>query len=503
MSYIDTKKIQNRKASKKIAILKGTSWNALEILVRDGFKFLVQLILASLLLPEHFGIIGMAVVFTGLIQTINELGLGSALIQRKENALKEIHYYTAFWSTIIFSSFSFLIMVIIAPLIAKFYNEPLLHSVVIVLSVPILLKPLTLIHRVKFIRKLEFKPIAIIESVASIIAGTTAIVMAFLGFGVWSIALQGIISALITIPLMWRATKWKPKVAFSKEAFKDIFSFGVFVLTKNLTIFLAGNIDYLIIGKLLGSYFLGVYSLAFSLTDIFRQKLMAVLNKVMFPVYSKVQNEPALAGRYYIEIVRYNTLVIFPIMAFMVSFAFPIITIFFGEKWIDSVFPLQILSLAVMFHVATGGYSTVLTGLGKVKLDFIIYLIQTFVITVPLIILGINMGGISGAAIAMLSSKMIQAVISSVLVRKYAEVKIYKLGLVTLPALIGSSSLVLTSMILMNYIKNVDNTVLLIIYAVIVMVVYLLTITPFYRKEITRAYHWIIKRTSKSNNNVI
>lgn len=478
-------KFDSNKPVQRSQILKATTWNIIAVLFRDGFRFIVRLILVRLILPEEFGLIGMAVVFTGLVETINELGLGAALIQRKESNLKEIHFNTAFWSTIIFNAISFLVMgLLIAPLVSNFYNEPLLKLIIIILCIPILLKPLALIHRVKLIRDIHFKPIAIIESIGSVVAGISGIIMALFGMGIWSIAFQGTVAALVTIPLMWIVKPWVPSRSFLWEAFKDIFNFGFFVLVKKLIVFFVGNIDYLIIGKLMGSYFVGIYTLAFTLTDIFRRQLMSIVNKVMFPVYSKVQHDPSLAGRYYLKVVKYNSLLIFPIMACMFAYANAFIILFFGEKWSEAILPLQMLSIAVMLHVATGSLSTVLSGMGKVKVDFTIYIIKTFVIIVPSLLIMINYWGIIGAGVAILVSKALSLIINIILAHRYVSVNKCEMIKTVIPATMGSLVIIAISFLLRVAWKYPDNIWLLASYAFVGLIAYAITVYPFIKNEI-------------------
>ena len=445
----------------------------------------MRLVIAKLLLPEEFGLIGMAVVFTGLVNTISELGMGAALIQRKNSDLGEQHFNTVFWISTVFGFCTFLIMFfLVAPIAANFYNEPLLKQVIWVLSIPMFLNPLTLIHRVKLNRAVNFKPIAISGIAGSLVSGVCSIIMALLGFGVWSVAFQGVISTLITVPFMWLAVKWIPQKSFSWSAFKDVFSFGFFVLIKNITIFFVGNVDYLIIGKMMGSYYVGIYSFAFILTDIFRSQLMAILNKVMFPVYSGVQSTPETAGRYYLKIVRYNTLFIYPIMIGMFIYAAPFTNIFFGEKWAESVVPLQILSIAVMFHLASGSLSTVLTGVGKAKTDFYIYLLKTFVITVPALLILIRIWGINGAAIATLASKILSFIINNMVAKKYIYVGNGNIIKTISPAVLGSLAMIGLSFLLMNLFDTPRNIWSLVMYAIISLIIYSSVVFPFVKKEI-------------------
>ena len=131
----------------KDQLLSGVIWTALEAIINRSFKFVIKLILARILFPEDYGIIGMAVVFTSIIGAFNEMGMGVALIQRKKEKLHEIHFHTAFWTGIIWGIFLFIIMAfVISPIAADFYNEPILNKIIPVLSLGILATPINIIH---------------------------------------------------------------------------------------------------------------------------------------------------------------------------------------------------------------------------------------------------------------------------------------------------------------------------------------------------------------------
>lgn len=475
---------KGEKKTTKSDAVKGVTWSALEIIFRDAFSFIIRLVLVRLILPEEFGLIGMAVVFTGLVQVINELGLGSALIQKKAEHLKDIHYQTAFWATTISSVILFIIMMgAVAPLGAQFYREPSLTNIVRVLSIPILLQPFILIPRIKLTRDLDFKKLAIINIIGSLVSGIIALVLALIGFGVWAIAIQGTIQILITIPIIWIFVSWTPKLVFSYLAFKEIFSFGIFVLAKNVTVFFIGNIDYLFVGRLLNSYYVGIYTLAFTLTDIFRRHIMGILNKVMFPIYGKIQDDPRKIGTYYLKVIRYNTAIIFPIMIGIYLVGEDFITIFFGVQWLDAVVPLKILSIAVMFHALGGSSSTVLTGLGKVNLDFKIYLLKTFLITIPLLYTLIYFWGIVGAAVAILIVKAVSVITTAIIMKINIDVGLIKIIKTALPNIIGSTSIIVAVSVF-NLLDPFTSSILDFIMKIFVgFLFYVIATLPFYKTE--------------------
>src|SRR5690606_11312628 len=137
------------------------------------------------------------------------------------------------------------------------------------------------------------KRIALISNSSSVTSGILSLILAFAGAGVWSLAFNSVASIIIAMPLFFMATKWRPKLIFEKQAFREIFGFGLYTTGTNITNFLINNVDYLLIGKMLSAQALGAYTFAFILTDTFRGRLMSVMNTVLYPIYSRIQDNPA------------------------------------------------------------------------------------------------------------------------------------------------------------------------------------------------------------------
>ena len=402
----------------------GILWNAVQMLVNQGSAFIIKLVLARILFPEEFGLVGMAAVFIGLVQVFNDLGIGAALIQRKEEDLREAHFQTAFWTGVGWAVLMYLVICfIVAPFAASFYNEPILESLLPVLGLGILSSPVNLVHKAQLTKKMDFKRIALISNSSNITSGLLSLILAFAGAGVWSLAFNSVASIVIAMPLFFMATGWKPKFQFEKQAFQEVFGFGIFTTGTNITNYLIGNVDYLLIGKMLSAQALGAYTFAFILTDTFRSRLMAVMNNVLYPLYSKMQDDPASLKKYYLKVVEYNSVVIFPIMLFFITLADPIILVVFGDKWAESIDPLKILSLAVMVHMMVNSNTALLRGLGRPGLEMKLQLFKA-VIFLPLVYVGVRNYGVNGAAGAVLLNKFIAVIIAQYTFKKLLSVKI-------------------------------------------------------------------------------
>lgn len=412
------------KNSDKHLVISGMFWNAAQIAINQGFTFFIRLLLAKLLAPQQFGVVGMAAIFTGFIQVLNDLGIGAALVQKKEQDLTEEHFHTAFWTGVIWSVIIFLIIsFMVAPLAAVFYDEPILRSIIPVMSIGILSSPVNIVHKAQLTKQMDFKKTAFITNSSTIFSGIVAIVLALLGAGIWSLVFNSVASFIVAMPMYFKATGWKPKFIWGKQAFKDVFGFGMFTTGSNVFNYLFNNIDYLLIGKLLNASALGAYTLAFVLTDTFRSRLMSVVNNVMYPLYGKKQDNPDTLKKYYLKVVQYNSLIIFPVMVFFVAYGHPFISNFFGKKWTETILPLQILAVSVMFHMMVNSNAALIRGLGRPGLDMKLQFFKA-AIFVPSLSIGIYYYGIVGAAWAVLINKIIAVIIAQYTFRYLINIKI-------------------------------------------------------------------------------
>jgi teichuronic acid exporter len=408
----------------KGVVLKGVFWSSIQLVINQSFTFVIRLVLAKILFPEQFGVIGMATIFTGFVQVLNDLGIGAALVQKKDEDLTEAHYHTSFWTGVGWSLMLFIVMsIIVGPLASIFYEQPILKVLVPVLSIGIMLSPINLIHKAQLSKAMNFKKMAYIDNISNIVAGCISLILAFLGAGIWALAFNSVASILIAIPLYINATKWRPKFIWNRDAFNDVFGFGVYTTGTSVVNYLINNVDYLFIGKLLSAKALGSYTFAFVLTDTFRSRLMAVINTVMYPVYGKKQSDPTLLKRYYLKVISYNSIIVYPIMVFMLALGRPFILFFFGVKWEDSAPVLEILSISVMVHMLVNSNTALIRGMGKPGLELKLQIIKSLIF-IPMLIVGIGKWGIIGAGYAILINKFIAVVIGQYTFNRLLMIKL-------------------------------------------------------------------------------
>lgn len=410
-------------------IIKGIKWTSIEFAFRTLFSFLVKLVLAKLLLPDDFGLVGMTSIFIAVVSAASELGMGAALIQKKDNKYTERLYNTAFWSGLVWGSVLYLIMCFaVGPFAASFYDEPILIKLMPVLSICIFLNPLNLIHTVILTRAMNFKKIAMIQNSATLVAGLTSLLTAYLGFGIWALAINNFLVAVLSVPMLFLTTRWKPKFEWVKSYFKEIFGFGIYSTGTAIISTTSYNFDNLMIGKLLGAGPLGAYILAFSLTELLRQNISSIINKVMYPVFGQLQDNKERLKNYFLKIINLNAIVMYPLMFFFVLFAEELILGIFGNKWVDAILPLKFLAVAVMVHLIINSFASLLRGLGYPGLEFKIIMGTTLIVLIPGLYLGITQWGLLGATLAILINKISLVGVALWVLRKKMKISLIEIA---------------------------------------------------------------------------
>lgn len=396
----------------KNLIVKGLFWNGVQLLVNQSFSFLIRLVLAKLLFPEQFGVVGMSAVIIGFIQVINDIGIGATLIQRKDEDLRPGHFHTAFWTGVVWSIILYLLVcLLVGPVAVDFYHEPILERLIPVLGLGIISSPVNLVHKAQLTKLMNFKKMAFIDNTSNIISGSISLALAFAGAGVWALAFNSVATIVIAMPLYFSATKWTPKYVWDRDAFVDIFGFGIYTTGTNIVNYIINNVDYLLIGKLLSTSVLGAYSFAFVLTETFKSRLVSVINNVMYPFYGKKQSDPASAFKYYLKVVEYNCIIVYPAMLLLFCQGKELILQFFGAKWGESIVPMQILSLAVMVQMMVNSNTAFIRGMGRPDFEFRLQVVKS-IIYVPMLIGGISYGGIIGASYAVLINRILAILIT-------------------------------------------------------------------------------------------
>lgn len=327
--------------------LSGVKWNAIGRFSTQGVSFVISILLARILTPSDYGVVGMIGIFMAIAQTFIDSGFGSALIRKKD--CSDTDFSTAFYFNIAVGVICYLILFFSAPLIADFFDTPILRDIVRVLSINLFLNSLSIVQSAKLTAAVDFKSQAKVSLAATIVSGCVGLAMAYCGFGVWSLVYQSVSLSLVRTLLLWKITKWKPLRIFSKQSFKYLFGFGSKILTAGLLDTLYANLTTIIIGKFYTPKDLGFYSRGESLATLPSSNLTGILQSVTYPILSKIQDDDNRLIQVYRKYIRITSMVIFFGMFLIAALAKPLIITLFTDKWESSIIYLQVFCFAYMF----------------------------------------------------------------------------------------------------------------------------------------------------------
>jgi len=311
-------------------------------------QFLITAILARLLSPNDFGLLGMATVFTGFVSIFSEMGMSSALIQKRE--VTEDHYDSAFWLNLVVGGLLSLSMLAVAPWIAAFYGQPLLAPILSVIGINFFISSFVIVQRAFLEKRMEFKKVTIVELFAVTVSGVVGVVAARSGQGVWSLVYQTLTLTVGTAIGLWIFSTWRPRFRFSKTAISEIFSYSANLTGFNIVNYFSRNLDYLLIGKFLGAEPLGYYTLAYKLMLYPLQNITSVVTRVTFPAFSKIQHDLVKLQAAYLKMIRAISLVTFPLMAGIFVLAPELIMLMFGQKWAPAIVLIRIFCFSGMIQ---------------------------------------------------------------------------------------------------------------------------------------------------------
>lgn len=327
--------------------LSGMKWSAVERFAVQGIQFVIGLILARLLTPSDYGIIGMLAIFMAISQTIIDSGFSKALIQKQDRT--EIDFSTAFFFNIVVGLICYLILFFASPYIASFFNEPILKDVLRVLAINLFLNSLAVVPVAKLSINVDFKTQSKASIISTILSGALGIILAYKGIGVWALVAQSVSHSFINVILLWYLLKWKPQWKYSWESFKKLFGYGGNVLVAGVISTIYANINTLVIGKFYTPKDLGFFTRGQQFPSLLSTNFTAIVQRVTFPILSKIQDDDNRLASVYRDYIKISSLGIFFLLIFLSSIAEPLITFLLTDKWIDAVIYLQVFCYALMF----------------------------------------------------------------------------------------------------------------------------------------------------------
>ena len=328
--------------------LKGTFWSSIERFSAQGVGFLVMVIMARILTPSDYGLVGELTVFIAISQALVDSGFSQALIRKQDRT--ETDNSTVFYFNIVVGLVLYLILYACAPLIAKFYGEPILTPMTRLISLSILINSLVVVQRAILTINIDFKTQAKASFTASVLAGIGGIWLAYRGSGVWSIVWYQLMNLCFNAVLLWYFSKWRPRLLYSWKSFRELFGFGSKLAAASVLNSVYNNIYLLVIGKVFKTSDLGYYTRAHQFSDFPSSNLTGVLQRVIYPVLCSITDNKERLKQAYLRFLRIAAFVIFPLMMGLAAVAHPLIVLVLEEKWAFSAVLLQILCFSMMWY---------------------------------------------------------------------------------------------------------------------------------------------------------
>jgi O-antigen/teichoic acid export membrane protein len=369
--------------------ISGLKWSFIENSVRFLSTFVVGIILARLLAPRDFGLVGMMMVFISVSNIFVSSGFGKALI-RKQNCTND-DFSTVFYFNLVVSLLLYLIIFLTSESIGVFFNEPELSLMIKFLGLGILINGFTIIQSTRITKDLNFKLLTKIAIFSSVISGVVSIILAYNGYGAWSLIFKTLLEYLITSLLLWKWNKWIPTLVFKKTSFNELFSFGSKLLFVSLLDVIYRNIYTLVIGKFFSASDLGFYSRAESFKSLPSDNITSIVQNVSYPILSTLQNNSENLIEKFKTILTTTMFVSSVLVLGMASTSNAMVLTMIGEEWRESILYLQLLCFVGLMYPLHALNLTLLNVLGRSDLFLRLELLKK-ILAVPSVIIGVLYG---------------------------------------------------------------------------------------------------------------
>jgi PST family polysaccharide transporter len=326
--------------------VRAVAWNYLAWFLGKAVVLISTAVLARLLTPDDFGLVGFATVAIAYLAVLQDLGLGAALIQRRDDVEEAAD--TVFTLNLLVGAGLAGIMALAAPSVASFFDEPAVTPLVRALSAVLVLNALATTHTALLERELSFARKLVPDVGSAIVKGAVGIALALGGFGAWSLVWGQLAGAVAVVVLSWAVLPWRPRIRIHRAIVGSLTRFGGAVLAADLVHAVVANLDYVVVGKVLGGTALGIYVLAYRLPELLLLGIVRVLNRAVFPAFSSVQDRSATLRRGFLATVRYVPLVVVPIGIGLVLAADPIVRALLGDQWVEAIPVMRIITLSAL-----------------------------------------------------------------------------------------------------------------------------------------------------------
>ncbi len=331
------------------------------------FTTIATIILARLLVPEDFGLIALSGIIVAIITTfVQDLGFNAALIQRQKNIEEATNI--VFYTTIAINIFLFTAIFLIAPFAAGFFNEERVTDIIRISAIGLLIGAFSAGHAGLMIKNLQYGKVMKISIISSVLSSLFSVILAIYGFSYWSLVYGSLLVSPLSVILYWHFSPWRPKISYNRKVAREMIGFGGLITFGNLLAFFMKEADKFFIGKFLNASSLGIYNMGMNWGLVGANQIATVLNNVLFPTFSTIQNEKEKIKDASLKALKYTNLLTIPIALGTIAIAPESVIFILGEKWSESIPILQIFAVYGLFWSILAPVWNVFYAMGKAKL---------------------------------------------------------------------------------------------------------------------------------------
>lgn len=391
----------------------GVGWNAVTLVANKLVVFASTLVLARLLEPSDFGLLGVGLVAIGYLEFVNDLGISAAVIQRADDDDRATNI--AFWVNMAIGVVMTGLGILVAPAVAALFDTPEATDIVRVLSFTFLLRSIGSIHGALIRRELDFKRRLLPEVAKAVVKGVVSIGLAVGGVGVWSLVWGQLAGAAVASLIYWQTVRWRPGWAWDRAVAGSMLGFGWQVTLVGLFATARKNIDYVFVGRQLGSAALGIYSIAFRLPQLIVESVGTVVAQVAFPVFARLQGDRARTAAALERLLRISSALIVPMGVGLALVSDPLVRVAYGSTWVEAIDVMRVLSLFMVLQSIARHCGDFYKGIGRPGVLNVLSVVK-LVVAVPLLWIAVDDGLVAvawaqfaGAAIVLVPELMVAA----------------------------------------------------------------------------------------------
>lgn len=443
--------ILNTGTSLKKKVLIGSFWLYILQGFSGGLLIIQTIILARLLAPEYFGIIGVFFIVSGALESFTHTGFGKALVQREN--IDSDFLNTAWTVSITRGTILSVVIFLTSPIIGEFFNSPKAIPVIRVLALSLLFRGFYNVGTIYFSKNLEFHKQFVWKISIFLANFSISIPLAFILRNEWAIVWGLLASDIVGLLLSFIIHPYRPKLRFNYEVFKSLFDYGKWLFLSSIVAFFARQGDKVFVAKLLGETGLGIYIIAWRFARI-PELLTKPLPNALFPAYSKFQNDPLSLKAKYTDMLRVISLFSIPLVAGIIVLAKPFIAIFLGDKWLPAALPMQILTLAFGINIISSTSLSLFNAMGKTSFVFKINCVRLLALSICIYPL-ITCYGVTGASLCYLVLSLAGLVVWKFGIYKLIKFTLRDLNCLVYPAI--NTLLVVIVLLYLDFMISIDQ----------------------------------------------